>query len=469
MVSMNKIVGALATASCLALASSAFAGQGTIGGFDIPGSATPSKGSPTAAKPKEKLAQVVVSQSAGSKVTTIAQAMNLVAPGGTILVRGGVYNENVNVTKPVAIIGALGDYGREPIIRASASAPCMSIAPASPVARVTIEKMIFEFDHTRAGAPCIDVAGGSVAVSDSAIIPRNADIPIQAAYGPLRPDMMQHIARPPRDDTPEARRRQKLEKYVSRHAKPVGAQNMGWDYVVGGTNLQYAAHTKTGATGGILSGPAAGVRVLAGEINLNNNTIIGARTAVQFVSQDRALVQGSLTNNVILGNGAGIVATGRLADLLLTRNTIKFNSGPGVDVDARDGFGEVKILANLIMGNETGIFLSEKVRAATVNSNLVAQNTGDAIQMSSGFFGAVAGNTFADNEGCTVQFFSAEQREFNRTFIKVVAGQDFEPGFNYAETNYALDNYEDAPITKKQRRKAKVDLATQLPACHGAL
>ncbi|MEO0397897.1 MAG: right-handed parallel beta-helix repeat-containing protein [Pseudomonadota bacterium] len=458
-----------AAASVLALSgfSGALAQDGKIGGFDIPSAVTskPSKSSSGGSK-ANTVAQVVVSKSPGSKVTTISQAMRLVQPGGTIIVRGGVYDENVDVTKPVAIIGAVGDYGREPILRPASSAPCLSIAPGSPVARVSVEKMVFEFDHRRASAPCVDVAGGSVALRDSAILPIDADIPVRAAYGQLRPDMMEQIARPARDRGPEADKRARLEGFVSRHARPVGADNPGWDYLTGGANMQRFAHTSASGVGAGLNGPAAGVRVLAGDVTLDNNTIIGTQTAVEFVSLDRALVQGAITNNVILGNGDGIAASGRLADLLLTRNTIKFNSGAGVNVDARDGYGEVKILANLIMGNETGIFLSEKVRSATVNSNLIAQNEGDAVQMSSGFFGAVAGNTFADNNGCTVQFFSAEQKELNDAYIQVMAGRDFDPRFNYDDTNLAIANYGDMTGKKRKKRRKKRDEGTdELPAC----
>ena len=469
MKAIKTSLSVLAAMGCLSFGA-ASATQGKIGGFDIPSTGKKAADTGAAAQSTKLAAQVVVSQSPGSKITTISQAMKLVQPGGTVIVRGGVYNENVVIDRPVALIGALGDYGREPVIRPVSAEPCVAIQPGGPVARVSIEKLIFEFDHRRSSAPCIDVAGGSVAVRDSAILPMDADIPIRAAYGPLRPELMQHIARPPRDNSPEANRRARLETYVARHAQPVGAQNSAWDIATGGTNAEYLVHGAAQTGAGIFNGPAAGVRLVAGELNLDNNTIIGARKAVEFVSLDRAQVRGKLTNNILLANGAGIAASGRLADLVLTQNTIKFNSGPGVSVDARDGYGEVKILANLIMGNETGIFLSEKVRTAVVNSNLVAQNAGDAMRMSSAFFGAVAANTFADNEGCTVQFFSAEQREFNKTYVKVVAGKDFTPGFSYAETNYAMDNYLDTPQKKKRRRKKdQPDPATQLPSCDAAI
>ncbi|MEM6414646.1 MAG: right-handed parallel beta-helix repeat-containing protein [Pseudomonadota bacterium] len=478
MYNFKKAIGSAASALVIAIGitgvqTTAHAQDGKIGGFDIPGSIT-SKTRPNTERRKtfKKRSEVVVSQSSGSKVRTIQQAMRVVQPGGTIIVRGGVYTENVDVTKPVAIIGAVGDYGREPIIRPVSSAPCLSIAPGTPVARVSVEKMLFEFDHERASGPCIDVQGGSVALRDSAILPIDADIPIRAAYGQLRSDQYrrEQIARPPRDKSDEALRLSRLESYISRHARPVGADNKNWDFITGGSDLVGYSHVAKNAMARSFSGPVAGVRVSAGEVELNNNTIIGTQTAVEFESLNRALVNGSLSNNIIVGNGDGISAGGRLDDLLVTRNTIKFNNGAGIAVDARDGYGEVKILANLIMGNEMGVYLSEKVRAATVNSNLIAQNIGDAMQMSSGFFGAIAGNTFADNDGCTVQFFSAEQKELNDAYIKVIAGEDFDPRFNYDETNYAIDNIGDAGKKRKKRRRKKRDYGmVTLPECAATL
>ncbi|MEM9898043.1 MAG: right-handed parallel beta-helix repeat-containing protein [Pseudomonadota bacterium] len=459
----------------VSLGSNAFAQDGKIGGFDIPGQISGAKsksGGKSSAKKSKLQPQIVVSQSAGSDVRTIQDAMAKVAPGGTILVRGGIYEGDIVVTKPVAIVGALGDYGREPIIRTSASTSCMTIAPDTPVARVSVERIVFEFDNSRSAEPCVKVAGGSVVLRDSAIIPVDSDIPIRASYGQLRPDLNERIARPPRDQRADNAGSRQLESYVARHATPVGAENRGWDYLTGGTGIESYAHARAIESGRMLNGPIAGVRVLAGDVKLDNNTIIGARKAVEFVSYNRAVVQGSLTNNVLLGNGAGITAHGRVADLQMTRNTIKFNSGPGIEIDARDAYGEVKILANMIVGNDTGIFLSEKVRTAIVNSNFVAQNYGDAIQLSTGFSGAIAGNTLAANSGCAVDFFSAEQREINRTFIKVVAGENFIPRMQYDQTNEALDNFDDKVLSKRERKRLKkrnIDPATMMPSCGGEL
>jgi len=115
---MKRVLTVLAAASGLSIALSDIAAAQSLGGFPIrePGASTPGGAAP-GATPSSSRSEVVVSQDAGSKVTTIAQAMRLVRPGGTILVKGGVYNENVTVTKPVEIRGVPGDYGRSAVIR----------------------------------------------------------------------------------------------------------------------------------------------------------------------------------------------------------------------------------------------------------------------------------------------------------------------------------------------------------------
>ncbi|MFZ5617144.1 MAG: right-handed parallel beta-helix repeat-containing protein, partial [Pseudomonadota bacterium] len=260
----------------------------------------------------------------------------------------------------------------------------------------------------------------------------------------------------------------RLESYIIRHAQPVGAENQGWQVAAGGTRLEEILHARTARGAGLLTGPASGVRVTAGDVRLDGNVIVGTRTAVSFTSDHNAYIKGAMTNNVIIGNGVGIAAAGGAADLLLTRNTIRYNAGDGVNADVYDG---VKIIANEITGNENGIFLSEKVRMATVSSNLVAKNFSDAMRVSSGFFGAVGGNTFAENGGCTIQFFSAEQKILNNADIKVTAFRDFTPQVVYEGTNYAVGNSGDAKMgkIKKSRRDDERAPAAQFASCNAPL
>ena len=252
----------------------------------------------------------------------------------------------------------------------------------------------------------------------------------------------------------------RIESYLVRHAQPVGAENRSWQVATGGTRVEEFLHDRTTRGVGIVSGPSSGVRVTAGDVRLDGNVIVGARTAVSFGSDDNAFIKGALTNNVIIGNGVGIAAAGGAADLLLTRNTIRYNVGDGVNADVYDG---VKIIANEILGNRNGIFLSEKVRMATVSSNLVARNFSDAMRVSSGFFGAVGGNTFIDNVGCTMQFFSAEQKILNDAEIKVTAFRDFTPRVAFETTNNVVRNSGDAKISKSSRRNRRNDDDRQTP------
>lgn len=541
---MKRVLTFLTAASAATIALSDIASAQSLGGFPIrePGASGPSSGSSNAgsAAPRN---EVVVSKDAGSKVTTIAQAMKIVRPGGTILVKGGVYNENIVVTKPVEIRGVSGDYGRNAIIRPASTSPCVSIAPDSALASVSLTSLIFEFDAGVPSGSCIDVKGGTVSVSDSFIVPSDSDIPLRAAYGPIsgqmRPELLDHLARPSRDPglyervedafgkckdakdgewcratsplsvsscsdaaggyltcqssfairgSLECKEKGKdlwcragdivpagavneatrLEGYIARHAQPVGAENKTWQVATGGARIEEMLHARTARGAGLLSGPSSGIRVTAGDVRLDGNVIVGTRTAVSFGSDHNAFIKGALTNNVIIGNGVGIAAAGGAADLLLTRNTIRYNAGDGVNADVYDG---VKIIANEITGNQNGIFLSEKVRMATVSSNLVARNFSDAMRVSSGFFGAVGGNTFAENGGCTIQFFSAEQKILNNADIKVTAFRDFTPQVVYESSNYAVGNSGDSKISKRKtsRREEPRAPTPQLASCNAPL
>jgi hypothetical protein len=528
-------------ASGLAIALSDLASAQSLGGFPIrePGASGSAGDSSTGAAARN---EVIVSKDAGSKVTTIAQAMRLVRPGGVILVKGGVYNENIEVTKPVEIRGVPGDYGRNAIIRPAADAPCVSIAPRSPIETVSISRLVFEFDASAPRDACIEVHGGTVSISDSFVVPSNSDILVRAGYGPLadpvRPEILDQLARPTRDrgvyqsaseafakckeksdgqwckaTAPEAVTTcaesgyrdelicqspyaingalvcrgsqrslwcrangivvsgrmddaERLESYIAKHARPVGADHAAWNVAAGGTRIEEILHAGKNSGAGLLSGPTAGVLVSAGDVRLDRNVIVGARTAVSFVSDTNTNIKGALTNNVIIGNGVGIAAAGGAADLLMTRNTIRYNVGDGIRADVYDG---VKIIANEISGNKVGIFLSEKVRMATVSSNLVARNFSDAMRVSSGFFGAVGGNTFIDNAGCTMQFYSAEMKTLNDADIKVVAFRDFYPRVMFEESNESSGNLGDVAVKKSRRTKVDNAPTIDLAACESPL
>ena len=468
---MNRSATLFAAVSTLGLMAASAAEAQSIGGFPIrePGSNS-SSSSASKPAPDNQRNEVVVSQATDSKVTTIAEAMRLVKPGGTILVKGGTYAENIKVTKPVAIQGMPDEYGRNAVIRPAATAPCVSIAPDSLLASVSISQVIFEFDQTRAAGPCVDIRGDTVSIRDSYIIPADSSIPLRASFGrDMRPELLEHIARPPRDQGPEAAQRQRVEKYFARHAQPVGADNPGWDYLTGGTAVEEMAHAQTIVGSGLLTGPSAGVRVTAGDVRLDGNVIVGARTAIEFASFDRARIQGEAANNIILGNGVGIAAAGVIGDLKITRNTIRYNRDAGVRADMYYG---LFVLANEIMGNDSGIELSANVRLATLNSNFVVQNKGDRLKALTGFFGSVSGNTFADNAGCTVQFFSAEQKLLNNVDVKAIAYEKFTPSVRFEPTNYTVDNREDKKLSKREMKRLKKETGLEspvLPACAGAL
>lgn len=438
----------------------------SLGGFPIREPGQASAGAPHSSSGTRD--EVVVSQSPSSKVRTIAQAMRLVKPGGTIIVQGGVYEENLDIAKAVSIRGVPDAYGRNVVFKASAGKSCATVHPGTPMAPVSMSQVIFKFETERFGPPCIDVEGGSFSLRDSFIIPADADIPIRAAYGKMMPELYGAIASPQHDpqNTPEFL--QRLKGYASHHAQAAGADHPGWSLMTGGSYVEEGVHLRTDQ-GGPLNGPIAGIKVAAGDVRIEGNVIIGARTGVSFASLDEAQMRGSVSNNVILGNLVGVAVDGIAADLLVTRNTIRYNPEAGVKADVYDG---IKLIANEFSANGVGIDLSEKVRMATITSNLIVGNISDAIKVSSGFSGAVAANTIAGNRGCTIQFYSAEQKIFNNVETKVTAYKDFQPALAYEQTNYAADNMGDERISKrglKRRGLKKEEVSTVLAPCSDAL
>ncbi len=459
---MKRVISTIAVAAGLGVLSAA--AQGGIGGFPTE---EPGQGPVKGYGPSGTLAEVTVSQAAGSKVTTISQAVNLVRPGGTILVQGGDYRENLVLTKAVSVRGVSDSYDRPVRIYPAADAPCVKVDPGTAASAVTVSNVVFKFDNVRYGAACVDVQSGSFALRDSFVIPADADIPLRAAYGKLMPEMYDHIASPPRDNEKTPAFLSRLERYAARHNQPVGADNPAWSGISGGTNVENVLHVR-GNQGGPLDGPVAGVHVAAGDVRLEGNVIIGTQVGVEFASADAAMVRGAITNNVILGNGVGIGISGVAADLLVTRNTIRFNQGPGLSADVFDG---VKLIANEFSGNGRGVELSEKVRMATITSNLIVDNDYDAMKISSGFYGAIAANTIMDNGGCTIQFYSAEQKILNKVERKVTVYKDFQPKLAYEPTNYAENNNGDDGRSKRKssRKKNKTNGASTLAPCGASL
>lgn len=463
---MKRVLSTFAAAGGISLIAVGVAAAQSLGGFPIrePGA---SSGGVSGSHGGGSRDEVIVSQSPDSRIRTVAEAMRLVKPGGTIIVQGGVYEENLVLTKAVSIRGVADAYGRNVVFRPAADKACVTVSPETPMAPVSLNQVVFKFDAVRFGAPCIDVYGGSFTMRDSFVIPANADIPLRAAYGQMMPQLYEHIAAPPRDESSSSQFIRRLEGYAARHGQngmSAGAEHAGWSFMTGGTNLENVLHTRT-TQSGPLDGPAAGIRVAAGDVRLEGNVVIGTMVGVSFASRDEAVIRGSVTNNVILGNGIGVGIDGIAADLLVTRNTIRYNQGAGVKADVYDG---VKLIANELSGNERGIDFSEKVRMATVSSNLIVGNLNDAMKVSSGFYGSVAANTIAGNGGCTIQFYSAEQKILNNVETKLTAYEDFEPALSYEPTNFAEDNEGDK-TRKKKRRSKKAQNVSMLAPCAAPL
>ncbi|HXI88141.1 MAG TPA: right-handed parallel beta-helix repeat-containing protein [Parvularculaceae bacterium] len=448
---MKRVLMSFAAAGALGALGAGLAAAQTLGGFPIH---EPGEGPLAGREPAGFKSEVVVSQSPDSRVRTVAQALKLVKAGGTIIVQGGVYPENLDIKKAVAIRGVPDAYGRNVVFTPAPGDNCATVHPDAPMAPVSVSDVVFKFASMRGVGSCIDVAGGAFSLRDSYVVPADAEIPIRAAYGrvagmPAIDDALIEGAASGKgkDDKP-------APNEAARHA---GADLSLWAQVGGGADAAVAKEMHVRADqGGPLNGPYAAIRVAAGDVKIEGNVIIGAQTGIVFASADEAMMRGSLTNNVILGNLVGVDIKGIAADLLLNRNTIRYNPKAGLRADVYDG---LKLVGNEISANGEGISLSQNVRLATITSNRIIDNAADAIKASSGFYGAVSANYIAGNQGCTIQFFSAQDKILNNVDRKVTAYEDFRPALNYEPTNYAEGNRGDKTLKNKYRRRFHLEKA----------
>ncbi|MBI1364577.1 MAG: hypothetical protein GC153_01295 [Alphaproteobacteria bacterium] len=455
---MKRVLMSFAAAGALCAVNIGVAAAPSLGGFPI---REPGEGPAAGRAPVGYKSEVVVSQSPDSKVRTVAAALRMVKPGGTIIVQGGVYAENLDIRKAVAIRGVPDAYGRNVVFTPAPGENCATVHPDTPMAPVSVSDVIFKFASVRGAGSCIDVAGGAFSLRDSYVVPADANIPIRAAYGRIA-DM------PAIDDAllqNSSSVKDGARPYPNDAARHAGADLSLWAQVGGGADATIAKEMHIRADqGGPLNGPFAAIKVAAGDVKIEGNVIIGAQTGIVFASDDEAMMRGTLTNNVILGNLVGVDIKGVAADLLLNRNTIRYNPKAGLRADVYDG---LKLVGNEISANGAGILLSQNVRLATITSNRIIDNASDAIKASSGFYGAVSANFIAGNKGCTIQFFSAQDKILNNVDRKVTAYEDFQPALNYGPTNYAEGNLGDKQLRKKYRRKYHLEkaAASELRPC----
>ncbi|MGF1544308.1 MAG: right-handed parallel beta-helix repeat-containing protein [Parvularculaceae bacterium] len=485
------ILRASVAMGALAAAIGASAAAQTIGGFPVSRD-TQRTTAPRAVDDytRNSRNEVTVSQSPLSKYNSIEQAMSVVRPGGTIYVRGGErpYG-SFNVYKPVSIVGVEGDYGRPPIVAAPAGAPCATIYPEGATAAVRIEKISFQFDIGQRGSrgarnACVDISGGSVEIVDTYIGPTNTDLPLNASFGVQSrgyPDLDRY-ARPARDPSPHAQLYKRIEQYFAQHTQPVGARSQRFDVAKSGASLPTYLRADAGHARSVnalypdqevwAAHPTAGVRISAGSLNLKDNIITGAETAVMFESANLARVNGDVSNNFLLGNRDGVVAVGGNGDdnLLIEGNTIQHNTANAIYVDMPTG---VDIVTNLIVGNKEAIEFSPKVRRGSINANFIAGNVGTAIKAYTGFAGAVTGNTIAENGECTMMFLSEQAEVINNAKVILPAFRAFNPTVTFERSNVIANNGLDAkrPRRAKKRRyfegqePIRNPIEVALPAC----
>ena len=180
---MTPKAGLLAAAA-LGLMAPAGAAAQSFGGMPT---VTPQRRAPAADKKEEekKPAYVVVDRGGREGFASIQAAVDAVAPGGVVVVMPGLFTENIELTRAVAIQGDRGPGAGVRIVPADASRPCLSYEPENPADHAMISNVQFyptgadmarpvaqaigTAVNTAGAAPCIEARGGVFTLMESTV------------------------------------------------------------------------------------------------------------------------------------------------------------------------------------------------------------------------------------------------------------------------------------------------------------
>lgn len=305
-------------AAAFAVALPAGASAQTFGGMPT---VTPQKRGPAVVKKdeKKKPSYIVVDKGAREGFSSIQSAVDAVADGGVVVVLPGVYNENITLSRAVAIQGDRGPGAGVRIIPADTSRPCLSYKPTNPQ------------DHAMISNVQFFPSGGMV-----------GDNGLRAAAGQVNGALNASGAAP----CIEAR---------------------------GGVfTLMESTVDGAGRHAGTL------VNIMGGTALLEKNTITGGRRGV-FVNQDHPLWDRALLiDNVVSDNAReGVHLTG-VSSMLATGNLINDN-GAGL---IYNGHGDATVVGNKILGNAShGILLDREAQQVLLRLNQIWSNDGDGVKI----------------------------------------------------------------------------------------
>ncbi len=322
--------------------------------LDTKGSgAPPPVGIPAAGTPTQGPAN---GSPAGPPDGTLARRLAEAQAGGVVTVPKGRYTMPVEISKPLTL---RGEAVEGCILEVTADQPALLVNTQGQ-GQVTVENLTIRWQT--AGNNRVELPAALLVKGTNALI-RNC------RFAPLgdfkRSPMAIYIDRPSRSTVDNCRF--SGFDYVVCYGQ--GTEGIVQDCLLADCGHQgvinYDGATLTIQRNIITGSKFHAVRCTGGILHVKDNLLI--KNANRGIYLGNKTGRGTITNNVIVGNGTGISGFGR-ADYVIANNVIVDNSFSGIDM--RDSC-RFSIHNNVLVGNQRGLALFKE---GTQNFNVVAAN-----------------------------------------------------------------------------------------------
>ncbi|NWH09483.1 MAG: right-handed parallel beta-helix repeat-containing protein [Alphaproteobacteria bacterium] len=121
--------------------------------------------------PRRPRGPELINVTPGGEAGSINDALERIAPGGTIVLAPGIYREDVTIEKSVNIRGTRRGEARSEIQPSSGGA-CLYVSP-DVLGAVTVSDVTFRMTALYGSVPCVVVAGGVFSLKNSRVIARD--------------------------------------------------------------------------------------------------------------------------------------------------------------------------------------------------------------------------------------------------------------------------------------------------------
>ncbi len=277
-------------------------------------------------------------------------------PGSVVVVPAGRYTTPVEITKPVTL---RGESAQECIVEVTADQPAL-LVNAQGQGQVTIENLTVRWQLT--GKAKTDLPAALLVKGSNALI-RNC------RFAPLgdfkRSPMAVYIDRPSKSTVDNCRF--SGSDYVVCYGQ--GTEGTVQDCLIADCGHQgvinYDGAILTVQRNIITGSKFHAVRCTGGVLTVKDNLLI--KNVNRGIYLGNKTGRGTITNNLIVGNGTGISGFGG-ADYTIANNVVMDNSFAGIDM--RDSC-RFSIRNNLLVKNQRGLALFKE---GTENTNVVAAN-----------------------------------------------------------------------------------------------